>query len=139
MIGGLDGVEGGDGTMIGGLGEIDGEGGETPGDGGVDGGDGTIDGEGGEPPGDGVVGGDGTVDGEGGEPPGDGVVGGDGTTTGGRVERPHPNEPQSTGGREEKAAHCTGDLCAGLDGKQFRRSSNPGKPRHTGGSPVKKL
>lgn len=130
MIGGLDGEIGpgigeiGDGgPTIGGLGEIDGEGGEPPGDGGT------------------TIGGLGEIDGEGGEPPGDGVVGGDGTTIGGRgeTERPHPNEPQFTGGRDKKAAHCPGDLCAGLAGKQLRRSSNAGKPRHTGGSPVKKL
>lgn len=85
----------------------------------------------------------GEIDGEGGEPPGDGVVGGDGTTTGGRglgvTERPHPNDAQFTGGKDKKAAHCPGDLCAGLVGIQLRRSSTPGKPIHTGGSPVKKL
>ncbi|CBI28098.3 unnamed protein product, partial [Vitis vinifera] len=50
----------------------------------------------------------------------------------------HLKELQSTG-RDKNELHCPADLCSGLPGKQFLLSSKSAKPKHAGGSPVKKL
>lgn len=85
-----------------------------------------------------VPGGDGEV----GEPPGDGgeegeTPGGDGKGKEG-LKALHPNDLQSTG-LDKNDAHSTRVFWNGLAGKQFLLSSDAGKPKHAGGSPVKKL
>lgn len=70
--------------------------------------------------------------------------GGEGTGTEGEGGRGagtkglHLNELQSTG-LDKKDLHWAADRCAGLAGRQLRRSSKAARLRHTGGSPVKKL
>lgn len=117
------------GVVPGGVGEI----GVVPGGDGVlgdtAGGDGVIgvvpggDGEVGDPPG---------VGGEEGDPPGGDGKGKEGLKT------LHPNDLQSTG-LDKNDAHSTRVFWNGLAGKQFLLSSDAGKPKHAGGSPVKKL
>lgn len=67
-------------------------------------------------------------------------TGGDGGGGGGKdgTKGEHLKELQSTG-RDKNDLHCAADLCIGLFGKQFLRSSKSAKLKHTGGSPVKKL
>lgn len=66
------------------------------------------------------------------------TIGGEGTGIWGVGEGLQPNDWQLTG-LDKNDLHCAADLCNGLLGKQFLLSSKPGKARHTGGSPVKKL
>ncbi|KAJ6673693.1 hypothetical protein OIU85_012680 [Salix viminalis] len=66
--------------------------------------------------------------------------GGEGGGGGGKdgTKGAHLKELQSTG-LDKNALHCAADLCNGLAGKQFLLSLESGRPKHTGGSPVKKL
>jgi len=87
-----------------------------------------------------VPGGDGVLGDTGG---GDGVIGvdpgGDGDGKGKEgLKALHPNDLQSTG-LDKNDAHSKSVFWNGLAGKQFLLSSEAGKPKHAGGSPVKKL
>lgn len=68
------------------------------------------------------------------------TTGGEGGGGGGRegTKGAHRKELQSTG-LDKNDLHCAGDLCNGLAGRQFLRSSKSGSLKHVGGSPVKKL